>query len=231
MRALGYMSATEVAATQIEDMIDSGVLSPGSRIRMDKLAAEFGMSRTPVREALERLQRRGLVEVFPRSGIYVREISAQEALDVYRIKEVFEPLMARWAAERARPEEREAFSRLTASLRPIVERGDVGTYVDVVEQWRQQMVRMARSEVLGELFETMDGRIRRLRYANVSNPARMGESCGQHEAIAEAIRRGDADSADDLTRALVRSGIGALERTISGDTHAHAPRRRMPSAT
>lgn len=228
--ALGYMSATEVAATQIEEMIDSGALRPGSRIRMDELAAEFGMSRTPVREALERLQRRGLVQVFPRSGIYVREISAQEALDVYQLKESFEPLMARWAAERATPEERETFSRLSAGLTALVEQGDVATYVERVEQWRQLLLTMARSEVLTELFATMDSRIRRLRYLNVSRPERMRESSEQHQAIAAAIRSGDAELACELTQALVRSGINALRRTLADLRSADVPTSAIAEA-
>ncbi|WP_239123827.1 GntR family transcriptional regulator, partial [Sphaerisporangium siamense] len=92
------LSAKDVVAEEIRALIYNGTMASGARISTDELAERFGVSRTPVRDALQQLSVEGLVTITPRVGVFVREISPQEITDVYQIKTALEPMMAAWAA-------------------------------------------------------------------------------------------------------------------------------------
>ncbi len=81
----------------LKDQIINEELAPGERLLDDKLASSFGVSRTPVREALTRLTSEGLVEITPRSGIYVKKLTRKDVEEIYKIRKVLEGLAAREA--------------------------------------------------------------------------------------------------------------------------------------
>lgn len=189
------VSAKELTTERIRALIHAGEWSPHDRLSIEELARRFGLSRTPVRDALWQLSSEGLVEIVPRVGIFVRSISAREVIEVYRAKGALEPLMAQWATERSSPEQREELYRSVELLRAAADAGDVERYVELVEQRRQLLLRMAASPVLDALFSVIDGRVRLLRYRNLSQPGRLVVSANQHELIAEAVLCGDAAGA------------------------------------
>ena len=89
----------EAVVDRIRDMIVSGQLKPGDRLRQDELAATFGVSTMPIREALRQLQAEGLVTFQPRRGAAVSSLSVSDYEEIYRIREALESLACRWAAE------------------------------------------------------------------------------------------------------------------------------------
>lgn len=210
MSVVKLLSATEVAADHIRDLIVSDELPQGAKINLDELAATLGTSRTPVRDALARLQTEGLVQIISRVGVYVREISLQEVLEVYSIKASLEPLMAKWATERSSEEERAAYADSAKKLRGLVKGADAAPYIELIVARRARMIELARSEVISSIFRLIDERVRLLRTRNLSHVERRLASVKEHLAIAEAVRRGDADRAAELTRAHVESARSAI---------------------
>lgn len=210
MTVLGSFSATELATKHIRDLIVSQEMTPGTKINLDELASKLGMSRTPVRDALTRLQSEGLVQIVSRVGVYVREITVEEVLEVYSVKASLEPLMAQWATERASQQERDAFADSAAELPALAAAGDSEAYIDLVVARRLRMIEMARSEVISSIFRLIDERVRLLRARNLSRRERRVASFEEHEAIAAAVRKGDAARAGELTRAHVESARRAL---------------------
>lgn len=188
-------SAKKLTSERIRALIHSGELRPGDRISIDDLARGFGLSRTPVRDALWQLNSEGLVEIVPRSGVFVRTISTREVIEVYEAKGVLEPLMARWATQRGTQSERDEFHASIAELQDAAAGDDVTRYVELVEGRRLALMEMADSQVLASLFSVIDGRVRLLRHRNLSQPGRLMVSMNQHALIAEAVRDGDADGA------------------------------------
>jgi DNA-binding GntR family transcriptional regulator len=111
---------------RIRARIYSGEFKPGVKLSIDGLAAELGVSRTPVRDAFGQLEREGLVTITSRVGVFVRRLTRSEAEDIYRIKEAVEPLLARWAAERPSAAQRAEYrDRVVAGLAASVARGGV----------------------------------------------------------------------------------------------------------
>lgn len=188
-------SAKKLTVERIRALIHSGELRPGDRISIDDLARGFGLSRTPVRDALWQLSSEGLVEILPRSGVFVRNISSREVIEVYEAKGVLEPLMARWATQRGTQAQRAEFHASIEPLRVAAVDEDVTRYVELVEGRRLALMEMADSPVLESLFSVIDGRVRLLRHRNLSQPGRLMVSMNQHALIAEAVRDGDADGA------------------------------------
>ncbi len=212
-----WSSAADAATEHLRELINSGQLAPGAKVVIDKVAAQLGMSSTPVRDAFKRLQTEGLVDIVPRVGVYIREIPADEVRDVYAIKELLEPLMVRLATLRGTPEQRESLLSSSAALLSLSEQGDVDKYVNLVEERRVLLLAMAESEVLREVFRAIDGRVRLLRYRNLAQPGRTNESAIEHDRIGRAISAGDPEEAGALAGYHVESATRWLNRLMDDD--------------
>jgi DNA-binding GntR family transcriptional regulator len=200
----------------------------GARIVVDELAAEMAISSTPVRDALKRLEGEGLVEIVPRVGVYVRAIPTEEVIEVYTIKQRLEPLMARWATLRATPAEVEAFTGSIPRLIDLASAGDVDAYVNLIEERRMLLLEMSRSEVLREIFQTIDGRVRLLRYRNLAQQGRMRRSAVEHRAVARAVVAGDADRAAALTAEHVMSATRSVVKLMGLEDKTDVASSRRP---
>ncbi|WP_028927928.1 GntR family transcriptional regulator, partial [Pseudonocardia acaciae] len=143
----------------------------------------------------QQLSVEGLVKITPRVGVFVREISVQEITDVYQIKTALEPLMASWAAERGSEEQRAAFHESLTDLEQAAQDNDVPSYVRLLEQRREALLAMAASDGLRDALGVLGGRVRLLRFRNLSQPGRLSESAAQHRAVADAIAAGDPEAA------------------------------------
>jgi len=226
--SLQYRSAADLAAEDIRRRIHSGELEPDTKISIDDLAAEMRVSSTPVREALKELQSEGLVRIAPRSGVYVRRISADEVAEVYAVKQSLEPLMVRWAMLRGRPDRLRAVVVSVRDLAVYARDERLGEYVALVEERRSALLEMADSEVLTTIFQTIDGRVRLLRYRNLAQPGRMARSSLEHKEVADAIGAGDVDRACVLQADHVRSATRSLLSLMGEDAEgiSAAGRRR-----
>ena len=213
-----YLSAAAVASENIRERIHAGELQPGTRIRIDELCAELGMSTTPVRDALKALETEGLVQVVPRVGVYVRAIPVSEALDVYVIKEALEPIMVQMVIERSNPDERLMIHTMSKRLVELAEAEDVHGYVDLIESRLAELLRIARSDVLTAMFQAVEGRTRLLRYRNLAQPGRMKISAAEHLAIADAILDANSQLAFELAARHVKSATESVRRLLVDDS-------------
>ena len=115
---------TDRAYRELEEMIVTLQLSPGTVLSEQALALRLKIGRTPIREALQRLARDGLVVIMPRRGIMVSEINVKLHLRLLEVRRVLERLMARCAAERATAEERHEFAAMAGAMRAAAEQAD-----------------------------------------------------------------------------------------------------------
>lgn len=217
MTGIGSFSATDLATERIRELIASGVLPQGSKITIEGLASDLGVSRTPIRDAMGRLQNEGLIRVVPRVGVYVRQIGLAEVLEVYAIKKALEPVMAQWAAERASIRVREDFFQSASKLADLAASEDTTGYIELVVARRQQLLEMSDSQVLAAIFRSIDGRVRLLRTRNLLQPVRMTASAREHMAIARAVRAGDGPTTAERTRRHVQSAMMSISRLVQND--------------
>jgi GntR family transcriptional regulator, rspAB operon transcriptional repressor len=217
MSGIRYQSATDLASDVIRNRIYDNIYAPGTKLNLDEIAADMGLSRTPVRDASARLRNEGLVTVVPRVGIFVRTIALQEVLEVYSAKESLEPLMARWATERATAARRHAFRKSADGLVELAGRADVDAYLNLVVERRLEMLDMSESVVFADIFRSIDSRVRLLRARNLSQAERMRSSVREHMAIAKAVDAGEAELAFAQTQAHVRSARESLIALLARD--------------
>jgi DNA-binding GntR family transcriptional regulator len=214
--AVRYRSAAELAAESIRYRISASQFEAGKRLNIDDLAKEMGLSSTPVREALKMLEVEGLVSIAPRSGVYVRQISVVEVLEVYAIKEALEPLLARWATLRRTPERVKELGDHVRALESHAHAQQLDKYARAIEAYQAALLKMGGSEALTAVFQTIDGRVRLMRYRNLAQPGRMRSSAVEHRNVVAAIAAGDADRASALTAEYVRGATEKLMRLLRG---------------
>jgi len=208
MVAPRHLTKTEIALQVLRDRIGSGDLVAGTRLRVEELANELGMSPTPIREALRLLQADGLVDYRAHYGIVVAKPSVDEIRDLFRLRSVLEPL----AMELAVP-------RLDASALAQLERAHE-QQVEAVRANRGSTIAKSNSDWHWTLYEAagsplLNDFIRRLWQAFPwrtmwALPGRSELSLRQHTAMMRAIGKGDAKRAAELLRSHVTSGEATL---------------------
>lgn len=219
-RALRQESLLESVRRRILEDIIQGVLSPGSMMRLQDLAAKYGVSRTPVREALNLLAAEGLVTPIAYKGYVVRSIEPQDVYDTYFMRRVLEGAAAELAADQM--SERE-LRQLRALKAPDVSRMTL-SYDEYAHDFHHIIVVAAGIPRLTSSFEAVYNDVRRLQYAGIGNP-RPDLIGHEHDLIAEALSDRDPAAARRLMEEhLDAVRTRALEQWVLGNRGAR--RRR-----
>jgi DNA-binding GntR family transcriptional regulator len=187
----------------LEQEIVTGVLSPGDRLDEATLATRFGVSRTPVREALGQLASTGLVEIKPRRGAAVAAPGLKELLEMFEVMAELEGLCGRLAARRMSAGEREALQTAHEACRSCVQAGDSDGYYAANVAFHEAIYAGCRNRFLAEQTRTLRNRLAPYRRLQLRRVDRVNESFGEHEAVLAAILDGDAEGADRLLQSHV----------------------------
>ena len=188
--------------------IRSGRLRPGERIVEERLAAEFGVSRNPVREAIRALAAEGLVEVNARRGASVAFLSEQEARETVEVRALLEGHNARLAARRRDAETLQVIQGVLGRGTAAVAAGEFGELSDLNRQFHQALAAAAQNRVLGEVLDRLRERTAML-FAP-EDPARQQGFWDEHAGILQAILEGDEEAAAQRATAHVMAAGAQL---------------------
>jgi DNA-binding GntR family transcriptional regulator len=183
-------------------------LAPGSRISDSAMAGELGVSRTPVREALLRLEREGFLEVDVGRGFFVKPLSAAEVREAYPILWTLEVLALRTSPPLSRARLAE-LARINAELADTA--GDPERRIDLDVEWHRTLLGECGNARLLEMLNEINAVIRRYRYAYMQNAGNIPVSTSTHERIARAVEAGDVEAAVPLLESNWR---WAMERIM-----------------
>lgn len=188
-------------------------VAPGSKLRETDLAAEFGVSRTRVREALGRLEQRGLVERVPNRGAVVARLDLSQVFHIYQIREVLEGLAARLATL-AMPHEawKDDLARFEGPLKELIERGDLQEYIEHYERLRRKIILAAANPLLAEMLDTIYEKTQVLIRRIIILPGRAEVGRQHHAAMLLAMCRGEAEKAEAIRRDGLRSATRTFEK-------------------
>jgi DNA-binding GntR family transcriptional regulator len=177
--------------TKLRDYIAENNLPEGARIPERQLCEMFGISRTPVREALKVLASEGLVKLLPNRGSRVRSLSEQDICDLFDLMGGLEALAGRLACERITDEEVADIERLHHEMYAFYLRRDLNGYFKVNRQIHERIVAAARNPTLSGTYASHAGRLRGARFSpsSVSDQDRLSAPMREHEAILDALRR------------------------------------------
>lgn len=216
------LSAAETVRVNLEREISQGVLIPGDPLDEDTLAARFGVSRTPVREALLHLAALGIVTIAPRAGIYVSRLSIPELLGMLELLAELEAVCAKLATHRLTPEEGEALKRVHEESRAFVENGDVQSYARCNAEFHEILYKMCRNMPLATEIAHIRSRTQVYRQSVFQNQLRIRGSHEEHGRILEAVLAGDAPAASAAMLEHIK--IGGRDFT---DLILHLPTRLL----
>lgn len=184
---LRSQSLPMVLEQEIERVILSGEFSPGDRINEKELADRFGISRGPVREALRSMDSSGLVEQVPNRGFFVRELSAEQACDVYDVRAVLFGLAGKLLAERISDEGIEKLKAIVAEMDAANAVDDFERYVKINFRFHEFIVMNAGNPTLAQQYLGLVKQLRLYRTRNLMLSDSMHASHLEHHAMAEAL--------------------------------------------
>ena len=204
----GRGGTVEVAYWTIRDAIRSGVIRPGDRLIELDLAAALEMSRTPIREALRRLESDRLVDNAPRRGLVVPTATLDDLIEIFEIREVLEGLAARRAAQRMGEAELEALRETVKRMERAMAADDLGTLATASQQFHRLLRSGAKYARLPSMIALLGDSTRSLD-AHQLAPERVGGAVAEHRAIYEAIVARDQETAERVTRQHSRNALRA----------------------
>jgi GntR family transcriptional regulator, trigonelline degradation regulator len=198
--------------------IVNGRLAPGSRLIERELIAMMGVSRTVIREALRQLEAEGLVDVVPNRGAIVRELTVDEARDLYAIRALLEGLAARMFVEKAGADEIAELGRELKATAAAYRRRDPEETIAAKNKFFEVLFRGAKSETLATMLAALMARIWRWRALGLSHPqrspGRSEQSIKGLQALYKAIVQRDADAAEKLARDEVMNAAEEIVRIL-----------------
>jgi DNA-binding GntR family transcriptional regulator len=195
---------------RLREMIASGELVGGSRIDERELCERFGVSRTPVREALKVLATEGFVTLIPRRGARVAALSERDLLEAFPIMAVLEGLAGEMACAAATEAEIATVVAMTKEMEQHHRAGRLEPYFDLNQRIHIAIAEAARNPTLWRVQRSLDGQVRRGRYeANISSE-RWNEAMAEHREIADALASRDGSRLSRLLRAHIENTSRAL---------------------
>lgn len=199
------MSQGELAYTRLHKAIRDGVFSPGDRLREADVADRLSLSRTPVREALRKLEADGIVEHRARIGAVIRTLERTEVVELYEMRIVLERTAAEMAAKHANPAEIDEMASLNAQIEDVI---DDPTLAAALNQDFHRCIYLAtRNRFLLESARTLNNALMLLGPTTLADAARITTVCAQHAHIIDAIRAGDAASAGTASETHLQTSM------------------------
>ncbi len=225
-------SRAELAYTNLRAAIHGGGFAPGDRIREAEVAQWLGVSRTPVRDALKRLESDGILTSAPRRGLIVAQLDQQQVSELYAVRDVLEGLAGRLAAQHATSAE-------IAAMRDLLERqartrpDDLAGLVRLNQLFHEVVSRAARNRYLSSVLDSFQSSLALLPGTTYAAPGRAANALKEHTDIVDAIEHRDSERAESLSRSHMRGAerlrqlmISSGEPTTVTAQRGHGPKRK-----
>ncbi len=198
--------------SRVREDILSGKYKDSEELKENTIAAELGVSRTPVREALRQLELEGLVSIIPNKGAYVTGISEKDIHDIYIIRSYLEGLCARWACEHITEEQIEAMEETIYLSDFHARKGHNEQLVELDNRFHELIYEASNSKILNHVLSDFHQYVERVRKITLSSSERAAESNEEHRLILDAIRNRDGDKAETLAHEHIVKTIQNINR-------------------
>ena len=209
----GYKPLRDVVFETLRDAIITQVLKPGERLMEIQLADEMGVSRTPVREAIRKLELEGLVVMVPRKGAYVAGVSMKDIHEVYEVRSALEMLAVTLAAERITEEELDALERQVlreSEEEDKKESSDLSSIIYIDSSFHDIIYQAAHNQRLVQFISILQEQLQRFRAASLSKPGRSKTALEEHKKIVEALSERNGELASQLAREHIENAENAM---------------------
>ncbi|HXE39030.1 MAG TPA: GntR family transcriptional regulator [Azonexus sp.] len=205
-------------AERLRQRIFNHELTPGTWIDEQKLAEQYGISRTPLREALKVLASEGVVELKPRRGCYVTEISRQDMDDIFPLMAMLEGRCALEAVRRAKPADLRALKAIHERLEVAAKDGRIDAFFEANQEFHRLIQELANNRWLLSVIQDLRKVLKLSRLHSLSLEGRLQQSLEEHRAIMAAFEANDAEQAEKHMQDHLLSSRQALARQYDSNT-------------
>lgn len=189
----------DVAYEEIKQRIQNSTFSPGDFLSERQLSTLLGMSKTPIKAAIERLEQEGFVGVSPQQGIVVRELSVKEIADQFEMRTALEVFVVRAITGKLTPKQQSQFERNLALQTAAVAKQQIERLVDLDADFHWLMCEVFGNQAIEACMRLQRSKIHRIIFQVMSgSPGRLSEAAKEHAAIYAAIKRGKVEQAAKL---------------------------------
>lgn len=185
----------EIVYEELKMQILTGKIAPGSRMMEVELAESMGVSRTPIREAIKKLEQEGLVIIEPRKGAYASQISVKDMVDILEVRQDMEGLAAHMAAYRMTPKQMKELEIISVAYNKAVEEGNMSDMIKFDTDFHNLIVESCNNSILTMMINQLQELLLRFRYVYYDNIKRAEKMPSEHSMIMEAIKDGRSDAA------------------------------------
>jgi len=195
-----YLPLRDVVFQTLRKAILTGELKPGERLMEIHLAEQLGVSRTPIREAIRKLELEGLVTNLPRRGAQVAEISEKGLRDVLEVRRSLDTFCAELACERITEEEKEALVRACEKFEEAVKEGDATLIAKADVDFHDIIIQATGNERLVAMLNNLAEQMYRFRFEYIKDESQHGRLIKEHRALLDAILTGNIVGASNAAR-------------------------------
>lgn len=206
------VSRGQAAYVQLKEAIQSGSLAPGTRVREAEIAERFGISRTPAREALRRLESKGLISIVPHQGAVISSLDHQQTMELYDLREILEGSAAAFAARHASVAEIEELAELVASEPPFADQPE--RLANLNRVFHATLYRAAHNRFLERALLGLRDSMALLGGTSLRASGRYETAHAEHQTIIEALNNRDENRAETAARAHIRNAQRARLKLI-----------------
>ena len=207
-----FLPLRDVVFNTLRQAILTGELKPGERLMEIHLANKLGVSRTPIREAIRKLELEGLVHIIPNKGAFVEGVTLQDVKDIYEIRTLLEGLCARWAAERITQEQLEELEEIVFLSDFHYSKENWDQILELDNRFHEMVYEACASKELTRVLRDYHHYLQRIRRITLEEKARAHASINEHRAIAEALKARDARTAEECARLHIRNTISNMDK-------------------
>lgn len=210
LKLQNYKPLREVVFEYLRAAILSGEFKPGERLMELQLGEQLGVSRTPIREAIRKLELEGLVTMIPRKGAYVADMSIKDVLDVLEVRKVLEGLASSLASQRRSEEDMAFLEKTLSEFETHLNSGNREGMMEKDKLFHEAIFNATRNKKLIQIAQSLQEQVQRFRVVFFSESDGFKQLLSEHREILEAIREGDAEGA----RRQAEHHIRDMEETI-----------------
>lgn len=209
-----YKPLRDVIFDTLREAIIVGELKPGQRLMEVQLAEKMGVSRTPVREAIRKLELEGLVEMLPRKGAHVAELSVKDIMDVLEVRATLDGLATSLSATRITDDEKKELRHLLDQFINYVEKENLQGSIKKDVEFHDVIYRSSRNDKLIQISNNLREQIQRFRIVYIKDYSNSRELIREHTEIYEAIIAGNPETAMEAARRHIKNQEETIIRSL-----------------
>jgi len=221
----GYELLNQKVYRVLKEAIIKGFLEPGTKLLENKIAEEMHVSRTPVREAMQKLVAEGFVKTTPNQTLIVTEVSLEDVKDVLQIREVLEGLAARIAAKKITRQEIDELKEIVTKMGLYVTKKDLTSYCKVDDEFHNLILNVCGNKWIIQIRDNLGSFIYRFRIKSLSVPGRLRCSLEEHQKIMESLQKHNSEEADKLSQIHMENTVINILKNVAKEENENKTRQ------